>query len=233
MKLKKIAALALAGVMAVSMLAGCATNKPDPDPNPGEGQGTVTTTGYSAELEDAVGLSDKLSKYISFADSTADQAALEAALGNLSSETVKALLTGGLSKNVVVEMNDTSAYADLQKSMDKFKEYAEIDNHGMNSGNLNFNYLKDTTVNPKTRTAALFVVNGSVDTAEALKQVAALIDGPLAKTPDENTGAIRFDYTYVLSASAVTKTMPTSYEGSSNTLTFIAVTATRTATLQK
>ena len=32
MKLKKIASLALAGVMAVSMLAGCATTKPETKP---------------------------------------------------------------------------------------------------------------------------------------------------------------------------------------------------------
>ena len=34
MKLKKIASLALAGVMTVSMLAGCNTTTVDPEPTP-------------------------------------------------------------------------------------------------------------------------------------------------------------------------------------------------------
>ena len=47
MKLKKIASLMLAGVMAVSMLAGCnTTSNGGNNGGEGEGEGT-TTTGYS------------------------------------------------------------------------------------------------------------------------------------------------------------------------------------------
>ena len=72
MKLKKIAALALAGVMAVSMLAGCGTDK-KPGTGEGEGEGTVTTTGYSAELGKIMDLD---LDYVSFADNASDEAAL-------------------------------------------------------------------------------------------------------------------------------------------------------------
>ena len=44
MKLKKIASLALAGVMAVSMLAGCEGGKGNNNNNPDNGQPVITTT---------------------------------------------------------------------------------------------------------------------------------------------------------------------------------------------
>ena len=50
MKLKKIASLALAGIMAVSMLAGCSTTSVNPEPNPNPGDGEPTVSGYSQML---------------------------------------------------------------------------------------------------------------------------------------------------------------------------------------
>ena len=85
MKLKKIASLMLAGVMAVSMLAGCNTaSNGGNNGGEGEGEGT-TTTGYSVAFGDKV---EKLSAtvkgkdYVTFADNANDQAALEDALNN-------------------------------------------------------------------------------------------------------------------------------------------------------
>ena len=53
MKLKKIASLMLAGVMAVSMLAGCSTVSETPD-NDGNNQGNVSTTSVVSAIDDAV-----------------------------------------------------------------------------------------------------------------------------------------------------------------------------------
>ena len=56
MKLKKIASLALAGVMAVSMLAGCANGAPiddNTDDNNGN-QGTISTSSVVSAIDDAV-----------------------------------------------------------------------------------------------------------------------------------------------------------------------------------
>ena len=81
MKLKKIASLMLAGVMAVSMLAGCNTTSTDPE-QPTDPE-TPTTTGYSDVL--AENLSDDAKKdYIAFEDNADDLAALEDALSKLS-----------------------------------------------------------------------------------------------------------------------------------------------------
>ena len=43
MKLKKIASLMLAGIMAVSMLAGCKSGTPDPDDNGGASSNTTSS----------------------------------------------------------------------------------------------------------------------------------------------------------------------------------------------
>ena len=72
MKLKKIASLMLAGVMAVSMLAGCSTNGNNNDKNEPE----VPAAGISA----SVGSLLKAPKYVTFADSSKLDAALKTAV---------------------------------------------------------------------------------------------------------------------------------------------------------
>ena len=52
MKLKKIASLMPAGVMAVSMLAGCATTSVDPEPTPNPDENKPSTTNYAALLQE-------------------------------------------------------------------------------------------------------------------------------------------------------------------------------------
>ena len=85
MKLKKLMALALSGVLAVSMFAGCAKGnvKPEPTPDPEE----PTATGYSVTLGDKV---DVEKDYITYQDNADDAAALQDALGNMASVSVAA-----------------------------------------------------------------------------------------------------------------------------------------------
>ena len=64
MKLKKIASLMLAGVMAVSMLAGCATNSTEPE-NPNEPENPVVAGGISAGVES---YTVKKPEYVKFVD---------------------------------------------------------------------------------------------------------------------------------------------------------------------
>ena len=75
MKLKKIASLMLAGIMAVSMLAGCKSGTPDPDDN--GGASSNTTSGYSATILNLSTLKDF--KSISAKDSTMLENAVKAA----------------------------------------------------------------------------------------------------------------------------------------------------------
>ncbi|OUN37692.1 hypothetical protein B5G28_10330 [Faecalibacterium sp. An77] len=89
MKLKKIASLMLAGVMAISMLAGCSNN----GSNDNKGEETVET-GIVAAVNDA--LSKETKEIITFAaDSTVDtqlKAALNAAGEKATDEQVRAKL---------------------------------------------------------------------------------------------------------------------------------------------
>ena len=86
MKLKKIASLALAGVMAVSMLAGCSTTNGNTTPNPDDDVTVTPVAGKSAVFEAALG--DLADVKISMSDSADLQAALDTAAQNVGSATI-------------------------------------------------------------------------------------------------------------------------------------------------
>ena len=86
MKLKKIASLALAGVMAVSMLAGCSTTDGNTTPNPDDNVTVTPVAGKSAVFEAALG--DLADVKISMSDSADLQAALDTAAQNVGSATI-------------------------------------------------------------------------------------------------------------------------------------------------
>ena len=77
MKLKKIASLMLAGVMAVSMLAGCQTTSNDQPTQPE--QPTTPATGYSATVQDKLSTIAKVK--LTLSDSTELDNALNYAVG--------------------------------------------------------------------------------------------------------------------------------------------------------
>ena len=86
MKLKKIASLALAGVMAVSMLAGCSTTSDKVPQDPTTPPTTTPVSGKSAVFE--AQLSDLADVKITMSDSADLQAALDAAAQNVGSATI-------------------------------------------------------------------------------------------------------------------------------------------------
>ena len=85
MKLKKIASLALAGVMAVSMLAGCSTTSNEPQ-EPTTPPTTTPVSGKSAVFE--AQLTDLADVKITMEDNADLQAALDAAAQNVGSATI-------------------------------------------------------------------------------------------------------------------------------------------------
>ena len=86
MKLKKIASLALAGVMAVSMLAGCSTTPNEVPQDPTTPPTATPVSGKSAVFEAQLG---KLADVkITMSDSAALQAALDTAAQNVGSATI-------------------------------------------------------------------------------------------------------------------------------------------------
>ena len=253
MKLKKIASLMLAGIMAVSMLAGC-NGEPAPDPDD-NGNGGVTVTGYSAvlgeELKDHKAIKDK--DYITFANNNEDQTALQAAVDSVETDALEiyasyrgAQSIGDADPQIDIS-GDTGArvakiFVDGAKITDPSKDlkpgdlamawYAGYDNSADNdyTDDLNTSVVKD---------GAIFVVNGGVTTNEAVKMVAAKVDEILDDEdhalPEYNEEADgvsgeSWKYSYVISVSVVDKAQHSNYTEAANSAHFIAVTVTRTAT---
>ena len=243
MKLKKIASLMLAGVMAVSMLAGCkdgAGNNggqlpPEDDDN---------TTGYSVQLGDKVNDAVKAKTYIHFVDNADDQAALEDALGNLGlvngaasvlPETlVHVCKQGGtVSDGVLAIWEDGAA---VERVIDEFATAVESQNLWLNVDGINNdsfdanNHDRDDVFAPST-CAALFVIGSSVKIDKALNQVAGEINDELAAlvNSDDKDGNSAVTYDYDVSVSVVEKPV-TAIDWVNASANFIAVTVTRTVT---
>ena len=222
MKLKKIASLMLAGIMAVSMLAGCKSGTPNPNPGEGEGEGN-TATGYSVALGDA--LADTLKgtdveDVITFADNNDDKAALEDALGNLG-------------RNQLWITDSVDAFGDLQdrEAVADFKKAAKLDRETLISGDAIFNYKYN--VNKTVKVGDIFYIDSNVEMSKVINQIVAKYGDAFAalkdslKVVDTNNKELVYDFDYTVSVSVVNVPSPdvTIYTGSTN---FIAVTVTRT-----
>ena len=228
MKLKKIASLMLAGVMAVSMLAGCNTaSNGGNNGGEGEGEGT-TTTGYSVAFGEKV---EKLNPTVkgmdnvTFADNANDQAALEDALNNAGAWDV---LYG--TRNSSIELLDN----EQANVVNDFEDAAKLDRYGIaNRNNEVFNGT--STINRTTKVGSVYYVDGAVSMDKVLNQVADHLDNFFetlqedGSITDRDGNEVTYDFDYTISVSAVNKTSDVIdwYNGSVNV---IAVTVTRTAT---
>ena len=227
MKLKKIASLMLAGVMAVSMLAGCQNANVDPE-QPTDPE-TPTATGYSVEM--ASNLSDAAKKdYIAFEDNADDLAALEDALGNMSWTTTAG--NTALPK-VVTAVNGWNA-VDTAVVVDDFVTALDIENKALTYGTMRNELVsfKDLNAAETVKYGLMYVIDGTVDVNKALKQVADEIEDLLEQLPNvnvSNTVTTRYTYDYTVSVSVANKALDVIdwYNGSAN---FIAVTVTRVPT---
>ena len=227
MKLKKIASLMLAGVMAVSMLAGCNTASNGGNNGEGEGEGT-TTTGYSVAFGEKV---EKLSSdvkgmdNVTFADNANDQAALEDALNNAGAWDV---LEGTKNSTVVLLSNQQV------NVVNDFEDAAKLDRYGI--ANRNGDVFNGTsTINRTTKVGSVYYVDGAVSMDKVLNQVADHLDDFFetlqedGSITDQDGNEVTYDFDYTISVSVVNKTSDLIdwYNGSVNV---IAVTVTRTAT---
>ena len=229
MKLKKIASLMLAGVMAVSMLAGCNTASNGGN-NGGEGEGEGTnTTGYSVafgEKVEKLNADVKAMDYVTFADNANDQAALEDALNNAGA--LEILLSTARS---TIELLDN----EQPNVVNDFEDAAKLTRYGIGNGNGEDVFDNKSTLNRTTKVGEIFYVDGTVSMDKVLNQVADRLDDYFAtleengEIKDADNNEVTFDFDYTISVSVVNKTSDVIdwYNGSVNV---IAVTVTRTAT---
>ena len=237
MKLKKIASLMLAGVMAMSMLAGCngKTNGGNNGAGEGEGEGTPAT-GYSATLEKYMSDDVKEMDNVTFRDNAEQATALENAAKNISAaEVVKTA-----AENPVPNSIEDWTSPDYVNMIAELKKAYDVKDNDLDVSDMNMKSLTDGQylANRNLNDAVVYAVTGSVDLEEALEQIADELDSyfkALPATGDVNNGdadtdmdpALRYDYDYVISVSVVNKpvTVFADYSGSVN---YIAVTVSRT-----
>lgn len=245
MKLKKVMALALAGVMAVSMLTGCGNGGNGGASENGEENGVAG--GFSSELAKYMEESAKMDN-VSFQDDADVTAALADALGNRGS----LLLAGNTVAPVVLPEVSPLVGSDFKSNLGLDAVVTDVIN--VVAGDYEeilALFCKDSAANTTRSVGLLFVVDGTVSVEKALKQVAdgasAYVDYEKGKfstdmisldylvsqlpesrtTAGENEAGETWEYNYTVSASVVNKAL-TVFEGYNGSANFIAVTITRT-----
>ena len=183
MKLKKIASLMLAGVMAISMLAGCSNN------GNGDDKGEEVVTGISAAF--ASYLSDDTVK---FSDSNSDQSVLNKAVKEVEDSAIRKVSSV---KSVTTGTEPLVAVVDAIEPND-------------NLGNVGKDAVKALT--KKTTYIALYEAPGEMAQSAVLAQVATALDNKLtsATLPENSLNnsvsvgnqADYYTYTYTGSVSA-------------------------------
>ena len=225
MKLKKIASLALVGVMAVSMLAGCGnkTNKPTEDPD-------VVTGGYSADFGKIADL-DK--DYVTFKDSAVDRAALQKAVDSCTdAQLYGALVVGNVpSMGAGLLQGAMAIPSDLGLNCTTvFTEEADLDQYQSTMNNTYINFVQNQKLNVTQKVGVIVAVDGTMDTQSVLKQVNKIVNNGLKGLEESGTdNNVIYDYHYTISVSLVNR-VATSTDLLKADMDFVAVTVTRTGT---
>ena len=228
MKLKKIASLALAGVMAVSMLTACGDNISE-QPPVDNGNDTTPATGYSATFEGR--LSDRGDANISMSDNDALNNALKAAMDFASDSHIA--FDYGINYNHKVNFVEGKANgtdlnqvaAELIKAADTDKESMEKDVAEIFNV-LNPNDNKDDYKKDNLDVVMLYVVDGGLSTDAAVMEVADELNKEMEdlvrsyNTKGTNNSTVENVYTYTGSVSADTITLDADHGKS---MTFVAV----------
>ena len=233
MKLKKIASLALAGVMAVSMLTACGeANNIDDTQKPTEPDVTPAA-GYSATFENR--LSALAASNIDMSDSADLNAALKAAMDFAAD--------GHIAKDYVLNYNNKVNFVsgidngtDLNQVAVELISKADTDKESM--GKTSATKTLDV-LNPLSKAVGvgkdnvdvvmLYVVDGGLSTDAAVMEVADKVNSDIEKlvktyngTGDMTTHEV--DYNYTGSVSADTITLDANHGMS---MTFVAVEVVR------
>ena len=238
MKLKKIASLALAGIMAVSMLAGCSTTSVDPEPTPNPGDDEPAVSGYSQMLYDH--LTNAAQKKVTAQDSDALNNALATAMEYAAGNTIAGSYDDYIDGDThAVTNSDWLAAPDsLKNGANALINEMAAENTLKDSVWMAFNVLDPNTANyqrDNMNISLLFVADGLKSKNAVMDEVAAWIDQQIQWLEDDydlpgdifqdNGGhSMNTDYEYTMSVAADTITL-TADHGKS--MTFVAVNIAR------
>lgn len=256
MKLKRIVSLALAGVMAVSMLTACGNSNGNGGQVPPEENNTIDG-GYSAMLakymEDVADLD-----HVTFQDNSDDVAALKDALGNFGNVVIGggsllpvlvclespnniipgiSIGIGGHNVEIVPPVSGDGVLSienlkkDFAKSLDLADDDLAVDDLGLG---------QTTSLNVTRKDGTIFAIDGSISLEKVMNQIANgnnfenrfnglnKVLGAGSALPESLTdGHLTWHYNYTISASVV-NVPATAVDGYNGSVNFIAVTVTRT-----
>ena len=205
MKLKKIASLALAGVMAVSMLAGCSNGTKD-DGSDVDDAITTTATGAAALLNDELSQASK--NIVKFTNDSKLNDALAKVTADLSVSNLQdAYLDGASVDDELVAEIAAFKYLNC-------KEYNDPANKA--------------AVKDKTTYVVVYSVGEGVTDSGAVKAIADDVNNYVEVVPTTGAnGSNNYNYTYTGAVSVVSKTFENGL-GTSRTVKYVAVTLTQT-----
>ena len=175
MKLKKIVSLALAGIMAVSMLTACgegdsnSTVTPPVDNN--------TSTGLSAQL--GAEASDLTNSKVTFADSTALNNALKHAVGNIGDRTISQAFIQGINNVDYLGTNRMQSWAAVRAAVGVLEDDMDVDVDMAPTVDATVNSLNPSNAQydeNNYNTVMLFAVDSGVEMTSIIEQLSNLID---------------------------------------------------------
>ena len=222
MKLKKIASLMLAGIMAVSMLAACGegtgNNNGGASSQPTAPTSTTTTDLYN-KLD-----KDNQKNISPLADTDLDSALAAAvdrigtipvAVGHALSEDLVTVKTNGIDGTIFANveegeiegmMNQMGIYSSLLDAAQILSDKLDPVNPALNPKNI----INKLNAQPKgdASAVAFFMINGTTGIDSALNEVAEELDTIVASLPLDSDGDnANYMYKYTLSASVDSKTI--------------------------
>ena len=180
MKLKKIVSLALAGIMAVSMLTACGEGDSNSTVTPPVDN--TTSTGLSAQL--GAEASDLTNSKVTFADSTALNNALKHAVGNIGDRSISEAFRQGI--NAVDYLGDRQNWNAVAAAVGVLEDDMDV-NVDMVATSLVVGDGVAATVNALNpsnaqydennyNTVMLFAVDSGVEMTNIIEQLSDLID---------------------------------------------------------
>ena len=232
MKLKKIASLLLAGIMAVSMLTACGEgNTVNEQPN--QPEEPTTPSGYSEVLYKH--LSPTAKKKVTASDSNAVNDALLAAMEFMSNGEIGLFYDNGWadSAKVVNEYNYSTAPQALKNAAKDLIVSLAAENtlgQGVNTAIDELDPTQDNYNKTDRNVALLFVTDGGKSADAVMDEVASVINAGIESLQDDYDTTlsgkqyVHTDYDYTISVGAYTKTL-TNDHGKS--MTFVAVNIAR------
>ena len=223
MKLKKIASLMLAGVMAVSMLAGCQNANVDPE-EPTDEPDVVVSDATNMLYNELSGSAKARVDAVANAD--LDKALADAAdkYWDYNSGADYDVLTNVTNPARGPEWNASKA---LKSAMGAdFDEFGEYDHDRFDCNCTNF-YANNTS---EKSMVTLYVVNASDSDAYVMEMLADEIDRNITHLPEATHGNIRDDYVYSYTVSASIATKTVNFAGVDMGIKYVAVCVTQTPT---